>query len=103
MRIASVADVKAKLSAFLKESASGPIVVTRNGKPVAVLLGVRDEEEIEGLLLSYSPRLRAILDKSRAQIKDGNRLSHDEFWAHTESHDAPRSKRAEPRKKGRDV
>ena len=38
MKIASVADVKARLSAYLKESEAGPVVVTRNGKAVAVLL-----------------------------------------------------------------
>ncbi len=34
MKIASVADVKAKLSAYLRGSQEGPVVVTRNGKPV---------------------------------------------------------------------
>ncbi len=79
MRIASVADVKAEFSAYLEEREGGPVVVTRNGKPVAVLLGVRDGDEIEGLLLSYSPRLRAVLDKSREQIKQGESLTHEEF------------------------
>jgi prevent-host-death family protein len=41
MKIASVADVKAHLSAYLKETEVGPVVVTRNGKAVAVLLAVR--------------------------------------------------------------
>lgn len=36
MRIASVADVKAKLSGYIKASKAGPVVVTKNGKPVAV-------------------------------------------------------------------
>jgi prevent-host-death family protein len=31
MKIASVADVKAHLSAYLKESQEGPVIVTRNG------------------------------------------------------------------------
>ena len=60
MKIASVAEIKSKFSALLKASASGPIVVTRNGRPVAVILGVQDEEEIERLLMAYSPQLRAI-------------------------------------------
>ena len=38
MKIASVADVKARLSAYLKDSEQGPVVVTRNGKAVAVLV-----------------------------------------------------------------
>ena len=85
MRIASVADVKAKFSAYLKESEGGPVVVTRNGKPVAVLLGVQDEDEIERLLVAYSPRINAILDRSREQIVKEQSFSHEEFWAHPDS------------------
>ena len=41
MKIASVADVKARFSEYLKESEKGAVVVTRNGRPVAVILGTR--------------------------------------------------------------
>src|SRR5438445_13821520 len=75
MRTASVAEVKAKFSTFLRSSEGGPVVVTRNGKPVAVLVGIQDEEEIERLLTAYSPRLRAILDRSHKQISGGEGLS----------------------------
>lgn len=81
MKLASVAEMKARFSAFLKASEGEPVIVTRNGKPVAVLVGVHDEEEIERLLMAYSPRLRAILDRSRQEIKEGDSLSHDEFWS----------------------
>ena len=80
MKIASVAEVKSQLSAFLKASESGPVVVTRNGKPVAVIVGVQDEEEIERLLMAYSPRLQAILESSRKQVREGAVLTHEEFW-----------------------
>jgi prevent-host-death family protein len=81
MRIASVAEVKSKFSSFLNESEAGPVVVTRNGKAVAVIVGVRDEDEIERLLMAYSPRLQAILAGSRKQIREGDVLSNEEFWA----------------------
>jgi prevent-host-death family protein len=42
MKIASVADVKARLSAYLKDIEEGPVVITRNGTAVAVLLAVPD-------------------------------------------------------------
>ena len=93
MRIASVAEVKSRFSAFVKESAGGPVVVTRNGKPVAVLVGVTDEEEIERLLMAYSPRLRSILDESRRQISAGQGLDHEEFWS---EFDVPEPPPAEP-------
>ena len=40
MKVASLADVKAHLSAYVESSRQGPVVVTRNGKPVAVLVAV---------------------------------------------------------------
>ena len=66
MKIASIAEVKARLSAYLQASAKGPIVVTRNGKAVAVLIGVSDDEELERVLLAHSGKLRAILDAAGA-------------------------------------
>ncbi len=98
MKIASVAEVKSQFSAFLKESEGGPIVVTRNGRPVAVIVGVQDEEEIERLLMAYSPRLRAILERSRQQFRAGQWLSEEEFWSQFEPGQAPKSS-AKPRRK----
>jgi prevent-host-death family protein len=90
MKIASVADVKARLSSYMKASATGPVVVTRNGKAVAVLLGVRDDDELERLLLAHSPKLRAILDAADRRIDEGAGIGHDEFWQQVESADRAR-------------
>ncbi len=80
MKIASVADVKAHFSTFLKESKQGPVVVTKNGRPAAVLLSVEDEDEIDRLTMAYSPKLQKILTLARRQIKEHGGISHDEFW-----------------------
>src|SRR5213594_2128424 len=85
MKIASVADVKARLSAYLKESEQGPVVVTRNGKAVAVLLAVTDEDELERLVLAHSPKFQALLDKSRRQIEETGGIPHDIFWRQVEA------------------
>lgn len=84
MKIASVAEIKSQFSAFLKATEGGPVVVTRNGRPVAVIVGVQDEDEIERLLMAYSPHLRAILDRSRQQFREGKWLSEEEFWSQFE-------------------
>ena len=84
MKIASVADVKAHFSAHLRAAARGPVVVTRNGKPAGVLLAIDDEEELERLVLAYSPRLRTILDAARARIHAGAGISHESFWDEVE-------------------
>jgi prevent-host-death family protein len=81
MRIAPLADVKARLSAYLDRcETEGPIVITRNGKAVAVLLAPSDDDDLERLLLSRSTRFRALLDRSRTSITDGKGLSEREFW-----------------------
>jgi prevent-host-death family protein len=80
MKIASVADVKARLSAYLNESQEGPVVVTRNGKAVAVLVAVTDDDELERLVLAHSPKFQALLDKSRRQIEETGGIPHDVFW-----------------------
>jgi prevent-host-death family protein len=85
MRIASVADVKARLSAYLKESESGPVIVTRNGKAVAVLLAVTDDDELERLVLAHSPKFQAILDKSRRQINETGGVPHEQFWGEVQA------------------
>ena len=92
MRIAPLADVKARLSAYLDEcGAEGPVVITRNGKAVAVLLVPYDDDDLERLMLGRSPRFRALLDRSRQSITEGRGLSEKAFW------DAVR-KRAQERK-----
>ena len=81
MKIASVADVKAHLSTYLAECAQeGPVVITRNGKAVAVLVVPVDEDDLERLVLARSPRFQALLNKSRQSIQAGKGLPRDEFW-----------------------
>ena len=80
MKIAPIAEVKAYFSAYLKESEKGPIVVTRNGKPAAVLLGITDEDEIERLVLAYSQKFQAILGQGRQEIQETGGIAHDDFW-----------------------
>jgi PHD/YefM family antitoxin component YafN of YafNO toxin-antitoxin module len=58
----------------------GPIVITRNGRAVAVLLGPMDDDDLEGLILARSPRFQALLEKSRRSIRAGKGLPHKKFW-----------------------
>ncbi len=81
MKIAPVADVKARLSAYLEEcETEGPVVITRNGKAVAVLVAPASDQDLERLVLSRSPRFQALMNKSRRSIRAGRGLSSDAFW-----------------------
>jgi len=81
MKIAPLADVKARLSAYLDQvETDGPVIITRNGKPAAVLLAPKDEDDLERLILAHSPRFQMLLEKSRQSLKAGRVVSHKEFW-----------------------
>ncbi len=99
MKIASVAEVKARLSSYLKASAAGPVVVTRNGKAVAVLLGVEDDEELERLLLAHSRKLGAILDAADRRIEEGAGIGHDELWQQVEAANCAREQNSSAKKR----
>ena len=80
MKIAPVADVKARLSADLEMGAKRPVVVTKNGRPTAVLIAVSDEEELDRLVIGHTPRFRAILEAVERRIWKGRGISRDDFW-----------------------
>ena len=96
MKIASVAEIKANLSAYVRASAESPVIVTRNGKPVAVLISPSDEDELDRLVLGYSKKFRSILQNSKRQIEEGRGIPHDQFWSEIEGI-SPRKKRAKSR------
>src|SRR5215211_476999 len=92
MKIASVADVKANLSAYIKASENELVVITKNGKPVVVLLSKEDDDELERLALAYSRRFQTILHEAREQIRATGGIPHDNFWREVEAesiHDTP--------------
>ncbi len=81
MKIAPIADVKARLSAYLDECGrEGPLVITRNGKAVAVLLVPSDNDDLERIMLGRSPRFQALLNRSRKSLKEGKGLTEKAFW-----------------------
>jgi len=97
MKIASVADIKAHFSAYLRAAARGPVVVTRSGKAVGILLAVDDEEELERLVVGYSARLRRILDAARERIRAGAGIRHEDLWQDLEA--GPETKRPSSRRR----
>ena len=85
MKTASLANVKAKLNTYLKRASQEPVIVTRNGKAVGLLLAVTDPDEMERLALAYSPKFQAMLAKSRRQIERTGGIPHEVFWKNVEA------------------
>jgi prevent-host-death family protein len=98
MKKVSVADAKARFGAFLNESRKGPVVVMSNRKPIAVLVRVHDEDELERLVFASSRRLQEILAAGRQEIREGRGIPNEEFWKQVEA-ERPRKKRNKRKRK----
>jgi prevent-host-death family protein len=81
MRIAPVAEVKAKFSEYLKKAEKSPIIVTKNGRPVAAIVSApQDEAEMERFILANTPRFQALLNHMDSRIRKTGGIDHDVFW-----------------------
>lgn len=64
MKLASIAEVKARLSEYVEQCRHEAVVVTKHGHPRAALVPLRDEDDLERHLLSRNPRFLALLARS---------------------------------------
>ncbi len=84
MRTASAAKVAARFNHYLEASRRQPVVVTRDGKPVAVLLAVQDEAEAAQFASGRRRSLRSVFEEAHAQLEEGGGIPHDQFWREVE-------------------
>jgi prevent-host-death family protein len=80
MKIAPLAEVKDQLSAYIDSSRESPIVVTRNGKPVALLTPILGDEDLDRLLLAHDPKFLGLLEAARERVRSGRSLTSEKFW-----------------------
>ena len=65
MKIESLREVKAKLSKIVKDLPSDrSVVITKNGRPCAVLFPVTEETDLESMLLAQRKEFWQVLDRA---------------------------------------
>ena len=65
MKTDSLREVKNNLSRVIEElPATGPVLITKNGRTRAILLPVDENTDIESLVLSQDRRLWELIDRS---------------------------------------
>lgn len=84
MKTASATKMAAQFNDYLAASREQPVLITRHGKPVAVLLAVQDKAEAEHLAGARSRSLRSIFEEAHEQIRKGRGIPHDQFWREVE-------------------
>ena len=95
MKTASAAKIAADFNEYLKASRDQPVLITRNGKAVAVLLAVQDRADAEQLAVGRSPSLRSIFQEAHEQIENGGGIPHEQFWREVEENRTTKRRRKE--------
>lgn len=62
------------------EESGSAVVVTRHGRPTALILPI-DSPEAEGYVLAHAPEIVASLRQARADLREGRTVSADEYRA----------------------
>jgi len=81
MKIAPLADVKAKFSNYVDKVEDGPVIVTKNGRAAAVLVSVPiGENALENFILAHTPRFLRLIDSAYERIRTTGGIKHKDFW-----------------------
>ena len=78
MKVASIAEAKAKLSDYVERCRRETVVLTKHGHPRAALLPLENGDDLERFLLSRNPRFLRLLARSersgRVSLAEADRL-----------------------------
>lgn len=81
MTFSSVRELKFKTSEVLRRTAKGgPVIITSHGRPKAILASI-EEEDLEDVLLAYSPSLRRKIERGLEDIRKGRVTSLESYLA----------------------
>ena len=97
MRVLAMRDAKTGLSATLDEAQRDRVLITRNGKPSAIVIGV-EGREFEDVLLMSNPRFWEMIEASRKNPKMYSMAEVREHFARKDAADDVTRQRPERRK-----
>jgi hypothetical protein len=98
MKTLDVGEATAVLASYPKNPHPEPVILTHNGKPLAVLLPVRNAD-VETISLSLDPRFLAIIEQSKKSLLLEGGFSSEEIRREFGLPPAPQRKPKVPRKR----
>ena len=81
MKQVSIDEVKNDLSGYLQLAETESVVITRDGEPVGILIGLEDPEDWWEELMIRDPRFEAEIAQARQSLKEGRGISIEELRA----------------------
>ncbi|MGO9466001.1 MAG: hypothetical protein ACLQIB_43760 [Isosphaeraceae bacterium] len=77
MKKVEITQATKSLERYARELGQEPLVLTERGHAIAALLPV-DDADVESMTLSLSPRFQAVIDRARAEYRNGASLSAED-------------------------
>jgi PHD/YefM family antitoxin component YafN of YafNO toxin-antitoxin module len=78
MKVVEKVKATATLAAYTEDVGNGPVVVTDQGKPVAVLLSI-ENADLETVALSTNRQFIDLVERSRARVRAEGAVSSEEM------------------------
>jgi antitoxin (DNA-binding transcriptional repressor) of toxin-antitoxin stability system len=93
MRIDTIRNVKTALNRVVRElPATGSVIITRDGRPCAVLMLITEDSDLEAIALSQNRAFWAQLDQAQRQAEKRG-------WTRIEDVPQGRTRRRAPRRR----
>jgi antitoxin (DNA-binding transcriptional repressor) of toxin-antitoxin stability system len=77
MKTIEVSQATNSLGEYARELEQEPLVLTEGGHAIAALFPI-DDDDLESLALSLSPKFQALIERARAEYRNGASLSADD-------------------------
>jgi hypothetical protein len=78
MKVVEKATATGTLAAYTEEMCNGPVVVTDQGKPIAVLVQI-ENADLETVSLGTNRKFIELIERSRARVRAEGVISSDEM------------------------
>ena len=78
MKVIEMADATGALADYAEEMASGALIVTEQGQPVAALVPI-ENVDLETVGLSTNPKFIELIERSRARVRAEGGISAEEM------------------------
>lgn len=78
MKTIEKSDATRTLAEYADEIEAGPVIVTNQGQPVAVLVSL-DGADLESITLSTNPQFLDLIEQSRARVRTEGGISSEEM------------------------
>ena len=79
MRTRTMTQAKNDICSIIRDAETEQIIITRHGRPAAVIIGFKDEEDWFDFRLQHDEGFLKKIAKARAQIRNGDFVSLDDL------------------------